>query len=98
MQVCNALAHAHAAGVVHRDVKPANVIVGPGDRVKVTDFGIARAAGDTTLTAAGSVLGTAQYISPEQASGDKVTPATDVPAGAQADEPAEEPAEVSLAP
>jgi predicted Ser/Thr protein kinase len=77
-QVCNALAHAHAAGVVHRDVKPANIIIGPGDRVKVTDFGIARAVGDATLTATGSVLGTAQYISPEQAAGGRVTPATDV--------------------
>ncbi|MQB01138.1 MAG: protein kinase [Actinobacteria bacterium] len=77
-QVCNALAHAHAARVVHRDVKPANIIIGPGDRVKVTDFGIARAAGDATLTATGSVLGTAQYISPEQAAGGRVTPATDV--------------------
>ena len=77
-QVCGALAHAHSAGVIHRDIKPANIIVGPSDRVKVTDFGIARAAGDSTLTATGSVLGTAQYISPEQASGAAVTPATDV--------------------
>jgi serine/threonine protein kinase len=77
-QVCNALAHAHAAGVVHRDVKPANIIIGSADRVKVTDFGIARAVGDATLTATGSVLGTAQYISPEQAAGGHVTPATDV--------------------
>jgi eukaryotic-like serine/threonine-protein kinase len=77
-QVCAALAHAHSAGIVHRDIKPANVIVGPGDRVKVTDFGIARAAGDLTLTATGSILGTARYLSPEQASGGVIGPPCDV--------------------
>ncbi len=77
-QVSAALAHAHAAGLVHRDVKPANVIVGESDRVKVTDFGIARAAGDSRLTATGSVLGSAQYMAPEQASGAPVTAAADV--------------------
>ncbi|MGH2694454.1 MAG: Stk1 family PASTA domain-containing Ser/Thr kinase [Actinomycetota bacterium] len=76
--VCDALAHAHAAGVVHRDIKPANIIVGDDDRVKVTDFGIARAVHDVTLTATGSVLGTVHYISPEQASGDKIGPQADL--------------------
>jgi tRNA A-37 threonylcarbamoyl transferase component Bud32 len=77
-QIAEAIGHAHSAGLVHRDIKPANVIIGEEDRVKVTDFGIARAAGDATLTATGSVLGTAHYISPEQAAGDRIGPATDI--------------------
>jgi serine/threonine-protein kinase len=83
----DALQHAHSAGVVHRDIKPANIIItkrersssstGWQEKVKVTDFGIARAVGDATLTATGSVLGTAHYLSPEQASGGTIGPATD---------------------
>ena len=77
-QACEALGHAHLAGVIHRDVKPGNVMVGDDDRVKVTDFGIARAQGDSSLTATGSVLGTSHYLSPEQAAGGSIGPPSDV--------------------
>jgi eukaryotic-like serine/threonine-protein kinase len=77
-QICAALGHAHNMEIVHRDIKPANVIVAQGDHVKVTDFGIARAAGESTITATGSMLGTAQYLSPEQASGGRVGPPSDI--------------------
>src|ERR687892_209294 len=78
VQVCAALAAAHAQGLVHRDVKPANVLVGDDGQVKVADFGIAKAAATATLTGTGTVLGTAAYLSPEQAQGVPVDARSDL--------------------
>ncbi len=76
-QTSAALQAAHSAGLVHRDIKPGNLLITPDGRVKITDFGIARIADQVPLTATGQVMGTVQYLSPEQASGHSATPATD---------------------
>ena len=77
-QAALALQAAHDAGVVHRDVKPGNLLVRPDGVVKVTDFGIARVVDSAPVTQTGMVVGTAAYLSPEQAAGKPVTPASDV--------------------
>jgi serine/threonine-protein kinase len=85
VQACSGLDFAHKRGIIHRDVKPGNLMIvggpvgnGPGMTVKLTDFGIARAAEQTRITQVGSVVGTAAYLAPEQARGDEATPASDV--------------------
>jgi hypothetical protein len=77
-QTASALQAAHAAGLVHRDIKPGNLLITPDGRVKITDFGIARIADQVPLTATGQVMGTVQYLSPEQASGHPASPSTDI--------------------
>lgn len=77
-QTARALAAAHAQGLVHRDVKPGNILITPDNRIKVTDFGIARLADQVPLTATGQVMGTAQYLAPEQATGQTATAASDL--------------------
>jgi len=81
--LCDALDHAHSRGVVHRDIKPANVMIPDNAEseaaiVKLTDFGVARLAGDATITRNGDIVGTFSYMAPEQAEGDEATPASDL--------------------
>ncbi len=78
VQSCQGLEYAHRHGVIHRDVKPGNLILNPDGVVKLVDFGIAKAAEDTGITQIGSVVGTAAYLSPERAQGEEATASADV--------------------
>ncbi|MEW4563344.1 serine/threonine-protein kinase [Bremerella sp. JC770] len=78
LEIASGLRQAHDMGIVHRDIKPANVLITRGDKVKILDFGIARLFGATGVTMAGGIIGTADYMAPEQAFGEGVTPKADL--------------------
>ena len=77
-QVAAALVAAHGLGIVHRDIKPSNILIGEDGRARISDFGISRATGDSTLTTTGMITGTPAYLAPEVARGDESTTASDV--------------------
>ncbi|MGH9443193.1 MAG: protein kinase domain-containing protein [Thermoanaerobaculia bacterium] len=77
-QICGGLGAAHSAGVIHRDIKPQNILIEPNGGLKIMDFGIARLSQDKGMTATGMVVGTPDYISPEQAKGGTLDPRTDI--------------------
>src|SRR6185369_9872603 len=79
MQAAQGLVAAHAQGLIHRDIKPGNILLeAPGDNVKLTDFGLARVAEDVKLTRTGFVTGTPMYMAPEQAMGEEADPRSDL--------------------
>ena len=79
LQIASGLAAAHAQGIIHRDIKPANILVGDGvDRAVITDFGLARSIDDVSLTKSGTLAGTPQYMSPEQARGERIDERSDL--------------------
>jgi serine/threonine protein kinase len=77
-QICDAIAYSHTMGLIHRDIKPQNILLDKAGRAKVTDFGIAKSGTAATLTEAGITLGTVHYFSPEQAKGQRVLPQSDI--------------------
>lgn len=78
VDICRALKHAHDHGIIHRDIKPANLLLTSEEQIKLSDFGIAKLFGNTHMTADGGILGTADYMSPEQAMGQPATPRCDI--------------------
>jgi len=78
VQICSALKAAHDAGIIHRDLKPSNLLISPGGDVKLTDFGVAQVFAGTKLTRTGGIIGTAEYMSPEQAKGHRATKQSDL--------------------
>ena len=78
IEICSALKHAHDFGVIHRDIKPANILIDENESIKMTDFGIAKLYGSAEETVLGSILGTADYMPPEQAEGSRVTVRSDL--------------------